>query len=176
MAIKAAPIFQKVYLGDVSPDVTKLEGDDCPQEERAWVEVRQATEADNMEINAMSANQRWIYKDSGTETVQSVNPSEIRAKEVFTCLTDVGNIYADPEGKVPMFRFENHGTYNRVTGGFQSFLGAYGSLPSVVTGAMLRAVYQVNPDWDWLGKRYIKCVECGHTWDPSRSDWVDRGE
>lgn len=176
MAIKTAPIFKTVYLGELDPRVAELEGD-CLQEERAWVKVRQATEADNMEISALTSKQKLTYTKSGaTEQEQDFNPREIRAMEVFKCLVDIGNIFADDEGKVPLFKFESHGSYSKVAGGFQRFKEAYGSLPAVVTAAMLRAVYSVNPGWDWLTERNIKCEQCGHTWSPTSADWVDAGE
>lgn len=171
MAIKAMPIVSgQVYLSDllseyptdeegeltnrakvyksVSDAVAKLEGD-CPKDEAAWVIVRQATEQDNIRRADRVANRtvRWAGED--VSETRDDNMREQWAFEVWMCLCDTGNLLT--RSGQPLFRFKEstHG-YRQLDMNFADFLTAYGSLPSVVTTAMRRAVLDTNPDWDWL--------------------------
>ena len=165
MAIFATPVYSEPRnLADVSKDVSRLEGD-IPELEKVWVRVRQATESDNMEIAAMTSKSRTIFTQGGTESLQEVNPRDVRAMEVFRTLTDAGNFWSDPEGKIPLFEFETVGKHTRIKGGFQAFRSKYGELPVEVTAAILDVVYEFNPGWDWTRSRFVKCPECQHVHD-----------
>ena len=148
MAIHATPIISnKIYLADLSDDVHALEGD-CEKKDRAWVMVRQATEADNMRLAARGAESTIEWDNSGlVREKRSDNFRERWAYQVFMTLHDSGNIL-NPQGK-NLFSFIDKQDYRQVKGGFKVFLEAFGSLPSVVTGAILTAIYKTNPDWDW---------------------------
>ncbi len=151
MAIQAVPIIsEKIYLSEISEEVAKLEGD-CDKKEMAWVIVRQATEADNMQRADKESDITLEYGDGGKVTERRrTNLRERWAYEVYTSLHDAGNIFA-PGGK-ELFTFMDKGDYQKVKGGFKKFMDDYGSLGSAVTNAIRRAVYTVNPDWDVLGE------------------------
>lgn len=153
MAIKAAPVVSEpLYLQDFNKQVKEWEKDDDP-EDRAWVKVRQATELDEMEINSMTSKSTMRWTDGGSaEQVNTVNPREVRALEVYRTLVDAGNIL-NANGDGPLFDFEGDGFHRKVKGGFKAFKTAYGSLPAEVTTAILRAVYKINPGWDWMAPR-----------------------
>lgn len=149
MAIKALPIISEpLYLTDLSKQIEEMEKD-CPQDERAWVIVRQATEQDNNRRSALRSQVTLRWQDDGTaEEVRDVNMREMWAMEVYLCLCDVGNIF-DADDK-PLFEFADAGPYRKCKGGFDDFKKAYGSLASPVTAALRQAVYKVNSDWDWF--------------------------
>jgi len=166
MAIKAMPIVSdRVFLSDllggadpatstgqvkaaISRQVAVLEGD-CSPDERAWVIVRQATEADNMRRSGRVAKRTVKWGDGGdVEETRDDNLREQWAYEIYLCLCETGNI-ANYNGE-PLFKFKDAGGYQKVAGGFEQFLKAYGSLPSAVTAAIRRAVLDANSDWDWL--------------------------
>jgi len=148
MAIQVTPtISGKIYLAELSEAVAKLEGD-CEKKERAWVMVRQATEADNMRVSSRNSDSTFEWVKGGlVRERRKDNPRERWAFQSYVTLTDAGNI-TNPQGK-SLFEFTQKDDYTAVKGGFNDFQEKYGSLPSVVTGAILAAVYQVNPDWDW---------------------------
>lgn len=148
MAIRAVPIISdRIFLREISDEVAKLEGD-CKKDERAWVIVRQATEADNRERSARYSSSTLMWTDDGVQENRTDNVRERWAHEVFLVLCDAGNIL-DAKGG-PLFKFHKRGDFNAVDGGFQDFLDSYGRLNSVVATAILRAVYSSNPDWDWM--------------------------
>lgn len=149
MAIKALPIVsQPIYLAELSDEVKEMEGD-CPKDERAWVIVRQATEADNTQRAALRSEVtvRW-QKDGTAEEIRDVNLREMWAMEIYLTLCDAGNIL-DADDK-PLFKFVDTGPYGKVKHGFADFKKAYGSLASPVTASIRRAVYKINSDWDWF--------------------------
>jgi len=151
MAIKAIPtVSAPIYLGDVSDEVSKLEGN-CQDADRAWVVVRQGTEGDNRRRADIESKftLRW-NKDGSADEVRDVNRRELWAFEVYSVLCGVGNIFSDEAGEKPLFSFKRGKDYDSLACDFEEFKALYGELPSVVTNAMLRAVYQLNPDWDWM--------------------------
>jgi len=165
MAIFATPVHSEPrFLGEVSKDVARLEGD-AAEEDKAWVRVRQATESDNMEISAMTSKTRTVFSQGSTESLQEVNPRDVRAMEVFRTLTDAGNLWSNEEGTIPLFNFETVGKITRASGGFQDFKQKYGKLPVEVTSAILEVVYKFNPGWDWTRDRFVGCPECKHVFD-----------
>ena len=81
--------------------------------------------------------------------------------EVFRCLIDAGNILAK-DNKTPLFEFEDKGSYSGVKGSFADFKKKYGTLHPAVTLSMLRAVYSMNPGWNWIqGKDCPHCKGIG---------------
>ena len=149
MAIKALPIISKpIYLGELSDEVKEMEGS-CPKDKRAWVIVRQATEADNTQRAALRSEVTVRWQEDGTaEEIRDVNLRELWAMEVYLCLCDAGNIL-DADDK-PLFKFVDTGPYGKVKHGFAEFKEAYGVLASPVTATIRRAVYTLNSDWDWF--------------------------
>ncbi len=151
MSIKALPVLSEpIYLRDISDDVKKLEGK-CSPAERAWVMVRQGTEADNLQRAAMRSQYtlRWQV-DGSAEELRDVNQRQLWTMEVYMTLTDAGNLWADDAEKEPLFEFENKGSYSGTSYDYEEFENRYGLLPSIVTTAILRAVYSLNPDWSWM--------------------------
>ena len=146
--IQSAPtISGKIYLAELSKEVAELEGD-CEQKDRAWVKIRQGTEADNMRVSSRSSDSTFEWEKGGlVRERRSDNPRERWAFQVYMTLTDTGNLL-DTRGD-QLFKFTQKDDYRSVKGGFKVFQEQYGSLPSVVTSSILTAVYQVNPDWDW---------------------------
>jgi hypothetical protein len=156
MAINAAPVVStQIYLGDLTSSVKEMEGD-CDQADRAWVIIRQSTEGDNRRISEMSAETRTVWSDTATEQIRRINQAEVRALQVYLTLSDMGNVFADDAGKKPLFRFEN-GKLKMPKSEFQK---AYDGLHPEVTRAIILAVYQTNPMWDWSIDQQIRCPEC----------------
>lgn len=154
MAIKAAPVTSpKVFLGDLSPAVAVLEGD-CPEKDRAWVIIRQATEGDVRVIQDYGAETRTVFSDDRTEQIQHVNQADVRAKQVHLTLSDAGNIVNAQDE--PLFRFDS----GRLAMDFNEFQTAYGTLHPDVTRAMLLAVRDMNPIWDWAVSQWVRCPNC----------------
>lgn len=146
MSVKALPIVSgSIYLADLSQEVKKLEGD-CPPDERAFVVVRQATEADTQRISDLYATRTTRWKEDAVEEQRDINPRLEWVWQAFMTLCDAGNIL-DAQGK-PLFKFEDTGPYHKVSGGFNDFRKAHGSLNSAVTEAIRYAVWGINPQWD----------------------------
>ena len=137
--------------------------------------ARQATESDNMKLNAFAQGGRTIWTDDGVEQRNAVTQREIRAYEVFLTLTDAGNFEDDKTGK-ELFQFASIGSYNKVAGEFQEFKERYGTLPGVATSAVSRAIYTINPDWDLLIEVRHNCPNCAHIFEPSRATRYQEGE
>ncbi len=149
MAIKAKPIIsEEIYLQDLSEEVKELEGD-CPRDEQAWVMIRQATEADNLRHEREISTVELTHEGGVTKETRYSSISNDRAFEIYLTLHDAGNI-TGADGQ-PLFEFKDTGPYNRVKGTFDKFKDDYGLLPGDVTRAMCKAVYLINPKWDWLG-------------------------
>jgi hypothetical protein len=148
MAIQTLPIISEpIYLQDLSERVAQFEAND-PEEERAFVIIRQATEADNMRRGSMRSEVIVRWKQDGTsEEVRNTNLRELWAYEVYLTLCDAGNI-TNEKGD-PLFTFITTGPYGKIRGGWETFQKVYGSLPSFVTDAIRAAVYKVNPDWNF---------------------------
>ena len=163
--IKAKPIISgQMYLSDllngehpddvrtkaiqqISDQVAEIEGA-CLPDERAWVMVRQATEADNMRRAGRVSKRTVRWSGSDVEEVRNDNLREQWALETYMCLTDAGNL--ESANGDPLFVFKEAGLgYPSLDMTFSEFLAAYGSLPSDVTSAIRRAVLIVNPDWDY---------------------------
>lgn len=166
MAIKTMPLFKQLYLGDLDPRIAKLEGD-CDQSERAWVRIKQATEADNMELSDYNSKNR------------TSNPRDWRAMEVYVTLCDAGNIDEyDKKGDLvgPLFKFKDAGPYTKFDGPFSKFKDQYAKLPSIVSAVMTQAVYAVNIDWDVFKVFEVLCPECGHQFAPTEEHRAPEGE
>lgn len=152
MTITATPIIsEEIYLQDMSDDVKDLEGD-CPRDEQAWVMVRQATESDNLRHEQQVATVELTHEGGKTYEKRQSNIRQEWAFETFLALHAAGNIEG-PDGG-PLFEFKDTGPYNRVKGTFEKFKETYGLLPGPVARAIIRAVYTINSDWDWLGISY----------------------
>ena len=157
MAISTVPVISdQVFLGDASPAVGKLEKNSGP-DEKAWIRVRQATEQDAMILEGSLPETRIEYVDeidpvTRTPVRRAIETRDDRvrnrfAMQVYLCLVDAGNITGDDDK--PLFEFDDGVNYAKVKGGFQSFLEAFGQLPSIVALAMRDVVYDHNPHWDW---------------------------
>jgi hypothetical protein len=159
MAIKTvAVISSQLFLGDLYDKVKELEdeGGECPQNERVWVMIRQATESDTAQVAEMRSKTvvRWVSdgaeRGSIPEEVRDDNPRLLWAWQVYLTLHDAGNLFDDDE--TPLFEFESKGPYNRVKGGFDKFMKSYGKLPAPVATSLLMAVGSINPGWGILAQ------------------------
>lgn len=155
MAIMTVPVVSEpVYLSDISPVVAKLEKK-CPKAERAWVQVRQATEQDSMMLESSIPDTRYEYLDevgpNGRPIRKTIETRDERvrdrfAMQVWLCLCGAGNIDT-PTG--PLFKFRDAGDYHKFDGDFNGFLKVWGLLQSSVAMAIRDVVYNHNPHWDW---------------------------
>lgn len=149
MALKATPIMSdRIILADIDRTIAKMEGD-CDKDERAWVQVRQATEGDFNWIASMRTDDT-IKWSGDTAEERRVNFREVMAAHVYLTLIDAGNIL-DASGK-PIFTFKDGGDYSKLNMTFNQFKERYGMLNASVTSAIRKAVYTLNPEWDWTNE------------------------
>lgn len=146
--MKIIPIVKEhVYLADDNPDFARMEGE-CPESERVWVSVRQATEQDHIDVAELRKRRavRWI--GDSPEEVTAVNTRVVWAMQAYLTLTGAGNItFGDG---TPVFKFASAGKgYNKFDGDFNAFKNAWGQLPPVVIAAILSVVWKNNPEWTW---------------------------
>lgn len=157
MAIRALPVISEpIYLqdlpGDTGKEIKQLEGK-CPRDEQAWVIVRQATESDSLKCSNLVSKRRVEWSDDGRVEEWDDSPLELYAMQVYCCLADAGNIWADTGNAKPLFRFKDGPDYRMLEMGYGAFRKAYGSLLLPVTRALRAAVLKLNLDWDWTRKR-----------------------
>lgn len=147
MAINAVPTMSdEIYLRDVSDRLKKLEGDDCPPAERAWVKVRQATEGDQLQISQRYAESEVHWRPDGSITEKrSSNILDDRMFKAYLVMVDAGNIF-DREGD-PLFEFKDGGDYPKYAGTYSKFKEHWMLLPPVAAGAIELALYELNPQW-----------------------------
>ncbi len=147
MAIKALPtVSDVIYLQDLVPQIELLEGE-CPNEEKAYVIVRQATEADSMAIDQMSSERRVVWSENEVQEIRDSRMREVWAMQVFRCMCDAGNIFG-PDGE-PLCKFSSGKMHARyVEGTFRDFLKSFGAQSPLVTRALRYAAWEMNPDWD----------------------------
>ena len=169
MAYRVTPLKKdRILLQDLSEDFKDLEGFDCPDDEKAYVSVRQATEADAMEIADLRSERtvQWVPDKSGQVNPQEntdINERLIWCNQAYRALTGAGNIdypgSTDDSGEVdswlPVFKFKNH----KFNGDFAAFKKAWGLLDDLGVYVILKAVYVVNPQWDWIWSEAEKLGE-----------------
>lgn len=149
MAINAAPIISdKIYLQSVSDDVASIENVQglCPEERRAWVKIRQATEGDVAALSLLSRIGKVTHHADGSTTEEydrDFNP--IRAQQFMRTVVGVGNINGVSDA--PLFRFKDGPNYPVLDMTEEQFMAAYNSLPRFVTNAFAAAVVEGNPQW-----------------------------
>lgn len=136
----------KIYLADVSPEFAELEGKDTPIDERVWVIVRQATQADNMRRADMHVRRETKYTADATGTIDSIsrisneNPERRRMEEVRLTLREVGNLTND--GKPFFAKMPARDILQK------EWEEMWGRLPDPrIATAIHAAVLQQNPDW-----------------------------
>ena len=151
MTIKAiATQSDRIFLGDLSDEVKELEGAKCPQDKRAWVTVRQATAGDFRRVSNSGGPRKTQYLEGVRTDIWNDDWAEAWAMQSYCCLTGAGNIEG-PDGK-PIFTFESHSDYHKVKMSFDTFLARHDTLAKVVTNAIRKAVWSLNPDWDLLAE------------------------
>lgn len=151
MAIRVAPVQSNViYLQEISEDFQIEEGD-CPRDERAWAIVRRGVEGDATQIADLRSRRtvQWISDDTDESSVvpqemRDVNERVVWCAQAQLCLVDIGGIL--DENDKPLLAFRNGATSLSRS----KFKKAWGKLPEVVMLALLKAVYALNPQWDWL--------------------------
>ncbi len=147
MALKALPTqIDRIRLQDLVPLLIDMEGKDCPDKEKAWASVRQATEADMRRVGGLYSVRTVRYAGPIAEETTDVNAMDEWRLQVFLCLTGVGNIVG-PDDK-PLFKFKRGGNYDELDMTLEEFEAAYGGLHPFVTRALRYAVWEANPIWD----------------------------
>jgi hypothetical protein len=139
---------QTVFLADLSLAFKLMEGD-VPEQDKAWVSVRQATQDDNIKRSDLLSKREVKYgrKDSSDNSVDSVsdvlddNQPRRRMLEAFWTLTNVGNL---DRGDKPWFKAMPAKTKMQQN----EFEKAWGELHPTVAAAISAAVLEVNPDWN----------------------------
>jgi len=149
MAISSAPIIsEKLFLQDLSSDIAAIENVQglCPEDQRAWVIIRQATEGDVATLSRVGGRGKITHNPDGSMTEEydrDFNP--YRAKQFQVTVVGVGNI-SDASGG-PLFRFKDGPNYPILDMTDEQFSAAYNSLPRPVTNAFALAVIRANPQW-----------------------------
>lgn len=149
MAISVAPIISdKIYLQDLSADIAAMENVQglCPEDQRAWVKIRQATEGDVAAITQMYSMGKVTHHADGSTTEEydrDINP--IRAQQFRRTVVAVGNI--NNVAGTPLFKLKDGVNYPILDMTEEQFTAAYDSLPRPVTNAFSLAVAQGNPQW-----------------------------
>ena len=145
---KYAVESDKIFLADESPEFAKLEGE-VPEDERVWVKVRQATQADNIRLADINTQRERKYSgDQLTGNVNSVslvynsNPLRRQATQVYLTVVEIGNL---TDGDKPVFDVAPLKKMPEAT-----FLAKWGSLRTELANAIHKACLKVNPDWDDL--------------------------
>lgn len=118
-----------IFLRDISADVARLEdtdGEPCPQGERVWVSVRQATESESIRLRSCQSNRV--------------------VTQAFLVLTGAGNFTG--EDNKPALVFQKRPDYPVYRGSFQEFLTTWNRLQPEVVLAIRDAVWNCNPEWD----------------------------
>lgn len=135
----------KIFLADVSEDFKRREGD-VPAEERAWVTVRQATQADNIRIQDVRQKREVKYGyEPGSQGASSVsrvyydNPARLRMQQAWLTIVEIGNFTLN--GKPPFAKLPTREMMQK------DFETAWGALPPFVADALSAAVFSVNVDW-----------------------------
>lgn len=156
-----------ILLQDLSEDFKDLEGFDCPDDEKAYVSVRQATEADAMEIAELRSERtvQWVPDKSGQVNPQEntdINERLIWCNQAYRALTGAGHIdypVYDDDGEIvdwePVFKFKNR----KFDGELPDFKEAWGKLDDLGVYVVLKAIYAVNPQWDWIWSEEEKSGE-----------------
>lgn len=146
MDLKSFPVESgKIFLADTSEAFRELEGEDTPVDERVWVVVRQASQADNIKRADLHTKREIKYTanelgqvDSWAR-VYSDNALRRRMVEVYLTLKEVGNLMSGDKpvfDKMPAKEIEA-----------KRFEAIWGDLHPVVAEAIHEAVLQQNPDW-----------------------------
>jgi hypothetical protein len=151
MAIRAVPtVSEEIYLQDLSDRVKRLEGEDCPREEQAWVKVRQATEGDQLQVSQRYADSEVVWQaDGSAKETRSTNTLEDRMFKAYLVLVDAGNI--TDKGDNPVFGFSEKGDYPKFKGTWSQFKEKWSVLPPAAASAIELALYKLNPQWDIFG-------------------------
>ena len=142
------PVSHKIFLKDVG---LPLELDD--ENDPAWVEVRPATQADQIRRSDLGSETTRIYDKDGklTSIKQKWNNEELVRLEIYLVLTGAGSIeMQDPRDEskyVPVFRFAKVNGITNLNMSEEEFYKALGTLPYEVTVAIHNAVLLENPQW-----------------------------
>ena len=139
MPFKLVPVLtKKVFL--------ELNSDEDPSND-TWVEIRQATQAEQEARAEITATATREYK-TGSNVVavtQRWTPEEQMRMEVF--LTLAGTNILD-ENEKPVFVFRPVDGKKKLDMSMEAFAAVWGHFPSSVAKAIHDAVLEVNPQWN----------------------------
>ena len=145
MAIKlGTPLEQRRLLREVSFDVRELEGD-CPEDERAWVSVRQLKSGEERKVEKIRGPLKYALEQGSAVQYRDVDWMLYYRKLAFHALTGVGNILNEQNREA--FRFTKSGVMD---GDEYAFNATWDSYPAIVTTAMARICLAVNPRLDYF--------------------------
>jgi hypothetical protein len=126
-----------IYLRDAYAPFAALEGD-CPESERTWVKIRQATEGENEQRADLTKTREVVWGDAVTQRFQD-NEREIMRNEVYFTLQEAGNLTFDDGSPIFPGKMTN----------FDEFTQRWWKLDSTTATAIHKAVLSINRDWDW---------------------------
>ena len=145
MDIKKFPVESgKIFLADLDPVFRQLEGD-VPVDDRVWVVVRQASQADNIKRADMYTRRERKYGADAVGNIDSISTvyhENVLRRQCFECyltLKDVGNLM---DGEKPVFPKMPAKDIPQ-----KEFEDIWGKLHPTIAMALHQAVLQVNPDW-----------------------------
>ncbi len=136
----------KIFLADEYEPFAKLEGEDTPIDERAWVIVRQATQADNIRRNDLFLKRETKYSAGSDGMIDSIsrvyneNPLRRQMEEVRLTLKEVGNLNVDSKPyftKLPA-RDMTQAEFEKLWGGIPD---------PRIADAIHACVLKINQDW-----------------------------
>ena len=134
-------VSDPIFLSDLSPDFSDLEGE-CPQEEKAYVRVRRATEGDNIQRHELLLERRTEYRINGdVAIVESVSDNPRWEAMCNTYLT-LEEIHGLLDGDKPVFEKQPVKTMLAM-----EYEAIWRELPIVVANVLHRAVLRFNPEW-----------------------------
>lgn len=151
MAIQAVPtISAPIYLQDWSKEVGEMEGEDCLRDDQAWVQVRQATEGDQLRISQNYEGVELYHQADGTtRELRTRNILTDRMFRAFLVLTGAANIL-DPNGN-EVFTFKDGPNYPKFDGSYGKFKEQWQLIPPEAADAIELAVLSINRQWDNIG-------------------------
>jgi len=151
VAIQAVPtVSAPIYLQDWSKEVAEMEGEDCLRDEQAWVQVRQATEGDQLRISQNYEGVELVHQtDGSTRELRTRNILEDRMFRAFLVLTSAANIL-DNQGN-EIFTFKDGANYPKFSGTYAKFKEQWNLIPPAAADAIELAVLSINRQWDNIG-------------------------
>ncbi len=156
MKLKSLAVSPPLYLRDLSDEFKKREDAEykaehgpeaeIPDNQKASVVVRQATEQDNIARGELQARRQMQWGAGAVSEIVEDNPRQRFMYEAHWTLVEMRNL--EWEDGSPIFPADK--PIHKMS--FADFETVWGGLESYITMAIHAAVRKTNPDWDWEGK------------------------